>query len=66
MSMTDAELVEWTSKNYAFRINGGLICRRCAMDHINWTTKHAAVRHGDDIDIEPIDPEFLNEDELRW
>lgn len=47
------EFMDWLKAHYeADPDRDYMVCRRCGED-VGYVTKHAVVRHGDDIDILP-------------
>lgn len=66
MSMTHQELYAFLRDKFTLNVASGMTCKRCGMDQITWAEKHAAERHGDDIDVEPIDPQYGDEKDLKW
>lgn len=50
----------WIDKHYEFKADSEnpdrppvLRCRRCGVE-VGYLTKHAAVRHGDDVEVLPV------------
>lgn len=49
---------EWMNEHYRWDETVSppvLRCKRCDME-VSYLTKHAVVRHGDDIEVHPLDP----------
>lgn len=49
-----AEHYDMANPNGGAALDGGpdFVCKRCG-DRVSYVTKHAAVRHGDDIEVMP-------------
>jgi hypothetical protein len=61
MTMTPENFITWLNDHYdVFEPGGGpasdggpdFVCKRCRK-RVSWVTKHAVVRHGDDIEVMP-------------
>ncbi len=53
--MTPENLAAWIDENYdraESPFGQHLVCRRCR-ERVGYVTKHAAVRHGDDVEVMP-------------
>jgi hypothetical protein len=55
--MTPEKLIAWINDHYEYvqsplGLAPHLVCRRCRK-RVGYTTKHAAVRHGDDVEVMP-------------
>jgi hypothetical protein len=55
--MTPAQLTAWMDEHYdlvesPLGLMPHLVCKRCRK-RVGYVTKHAAVRHGDDVEVMP-------------